>query len=93
MQYEWDSAKANLNVATHGVAFETVQDFDWQGALILEDTRRDYGEQRFLAYGMIGGRLHALVFTPRGEAVRVISRRKANSRERTAYDKAKDEGK
>lgn len=62
MRYEWDSAKASYNVAVHGVAFETAEDFDWQGALILEDTRRDYGERRFLAYGMIAGRLHALGF-------------------------------
>jgi len=93
MQYEWDGAKASHNRAVHGVAFGTVEDFDWQSALILEDTRRDYGEQRFLAYGKIARRLHALVFTPRGKAVRVISLRKANSRERKAYDEAKSRGK
>ncbi len=81
MEYEWDEAKADRNAACHGVSFESITDFDWTKASVLEDNRNDYGERRFIAYGPIGNRLHCLVFTLRGERIRIISLRKANSRE------------
>jgi len=62
--------------------------FDWAGALILEDTRENYGERRFQALGLIGARLHMLVFTPRPDSVRIISLRKANRREVSRYEQA-----
>jgi len=80
-EYEWDARKALANLSKHGVPFEAVLGFQWNDALILRDERRDYGEPRFLAYGLIDERLHALVFTPRKGRIRVISLRKANSRE------------
>lgn len=55
--------------------------FDWDGALVVTDDRRDYGEPRLRALGLIDGRLHAVVVTPRGDALRIISLRKANKRE------------
>jgi uncharacterized protein len=53
--------------------------------LIGQDTRKEYGERRYQAVGIIGEDLHMLVFTPRDGAVRVISLRRANQRERTRY--------
>ena len=47
--------------------------------------RRDYGERRYQAMGMIGEDLYMLVFTPRDGAVHVISLRRANQRERKRY--------
>jgi uncharacterized DUF497 family protein len=38
-------------------------DFDFATAIVLRDDRKDYGEDRFRAYGTIRERLHALVFT------------------------------
>ena len=58
------------------------------GAVVLanlvvefEDTRRDYGERRVIAVGTIAGRLHVCVYTMRGEICRIISLRKANTKE------------
>ena len=48
-----------------GVPFEWAADFAWDGSLIVEDLRKDYGERRFQALGLIGDRLHMMVFTPR----------------------------
>ena len=56
----------------------------------VEDVRRDYGEPRFQALGEIDGRLHMLVFTPRGGDVHVISLRKANRREIKRYEEEKE---
>jgi uncharacterized DUF497 family protein len=57
-------------------------------ALIVEDIRKLYEEQRFQVLGLIEGRLHMLVFTPRGAKMHVISLRKANSREINRYEQA-----
>ena len=45
------------------------------------DIRLDYGEPRFTTVGVLDGRMVILVWTPRGEARRIISMRKANERE------------
>jgi hypothetical protein len=52
---------------------------------VIEDNRKNYGERRFLAFGPIGDRLHCVAFSVRGENIRVISLRKANSRELERY--------
>jgi len=82
---EYDIAKHADNVARRGLSFELVRQFEWSSARIERDTRRDYGEPRFQATGLIDGSLHRVVFTPRGGKVRVISLRRANQRERKRY--------
>jgi uncharacterized DUF497 family protein len=59
--------------------------------VIVEDTRRNYGEPRLRVISRLDGRLHAAVVTPRGEDLRVISFRRASRREVMLYGK-KDEG-
>ena len=80
--YEWDAKKRQANLAKHGVDFAIVADFEWGGAFVLEDDRYDYGEIRMVAIGRIKGRIHTMVYTERGQKVRVISLRKANRAER-----------
>jgi hypothetical protein len=82
----FDPAKDERNVAERGISFAAAEAFEWNTALIAEDLRRDYGERRFLALGLIAGRLHAMVFTPRAGKVHVISLRKANTRETRRYE-------
>lgn len=60
--------------------------FDWDTALVVEDVRYEYGETRLRAFGFILGRLHVMVFTPRGRDVRIISLRKAKAREVRWYE-------
>lgn len=55
--------------------------FDWDNATVLEDLRRDYGERRFRAYGMLDDASCMVAFTTRDETVRVISLRRMNRRE------------
>ena len=50
-----------------------------------EDFREDYSEPRFITVGLLDSRMVVLVWTPRGEARRIISMRKANKREQTRY--------
>ena len=81
----YDPAKDAANLKSRGLSFDQAVELDWTSAVIVEDTRNDYGERRFRVFGYIGERLYALVFTPRGNAVHVISFRKANGREMKRY--------
>jgi hypothetical protein len=50
MAFEFDHGKDMLNRASHGIGLSDFSGFDWE-PLILRDTRRDYGEDRFRAFG------------------------------------------
>ena len=86
MNVSYDPRKNEKNIAERGISFERAAEFEWSSALIVEDSRKDYGEPRFQALGFIGKRLHALEFTPRAGLVHVISLRKANRREVKRYE-------
>lgn len=86
MDISFDAAKNARNIATRGISFERALEFEWESAMIVADTRRDYGEHRFLAFGLIAERLHVLVFTPRSGKAHIISLRKANKREVERYE-------
>jgi hypothetical protein len=85
VEIEFDSAKDARNLRERGLSFAL--------ALILfenllgevEDTRRDYGERRMIAFGLIAGRLHACVYTVRGSTRRIISLRKASRKEQLLW--------
>jgi uncharacterized DUF497 family protein len=83
--YEWDDAKRTANLVKHGIDFLEVEDLDLLAAVIVEDRRRDYGEDRFRAYLRVEGSGRALTFTWRGGKIRVISLRRAREREMRRY--------
>ena len=80
MPYDWDPAKAASNLAKHGVEFASVEGFQWWDRIFV---RASLGgpEPRLEASGLIGNRVHVLVFSIETRATRVISLRKANERE------------
>lgn len=86
MKISYDPKKNARNVAERGLGFELADAFEWESAIIWQDTRHDYGEERYIALGRIGPRVHSLVFTQRSEAVHIISLRKANRREIRRYE-------
>jgi uncharacterized DUF497 family protein len=90
--FEWDDAKRAANLTHHKIDFAAALGFRWETAQFTQDTRRYYGELRMVAVGHIGPRLHVLVFTRRGERLRIISLRRANARERNHYEKGRTEG-
>jgi len=57
MATEFDATKNALNIVKHGIDFAMVDGFEWDSAVVVEDTRRDYGETRLIALGYIGDRL------------------------------------
>ena len=86
MKISFDPVKSERNETERGLPFTLVEQLDWSAAIIEEDVRKDYGERRYKVLGLIGDRLHAVVFTPRADKVHVISLRKANPREGKSYD-------
>ncbi len=86
----FDPIKSDRNDVERGLPFTVVARMEWDSALLREDTRKDYGERRFFGLGLIEGRLHAVVFTPRDDKVHVISLRKANSREVKNYEQTQN---
>jgi uncharacterized DUF497 family protein len=84
----FDPAKSAKNVTERGLSFELVAELDWDRAIIDEDMRKDFGDLRLLILAPPNGRLHALVATPRGRDLRVISFRKANKKEIRKYGKS-----
>jgi len=92
MIFEWDEAKRLINLEKHGVDFVDAPKM-WGGTmLVAEDTRREYGESRYVGTGRIEGRAMVVVYTNRSaNVVRIISLRKANSRETRSYENATNE--
>ena len=86
MDITFDPTKNARNIEERGLSFECVAEFDFESAVFVEDTRRDDGEPRWRALGLVGDRVHALVFVETGTGVRVISFRKANGREVKSYE-------
>lgn len=87
MEVAFDPAKNARNVRDRGLSFERAIDFDFATAGLAIDTRREYGEVRYVAVGYLDGRLHVLCFTETPFGIRVISFRKGNSREIQRYEK------
>lgn len=88
MRIEFDPDKNERNIRTRGLSFERAADFDFETALIDIDERLDYGEVRMTAIGSLSGIIHVLIFTMRGDILRVVSFRKANKREVRRYEQA-----
>jgi uncharacterized protein len=85
MRFEFDPAKSAKNERERGLSFAAaVQLFD-SPRLEWDDRRKEYGETRFCALGEIDGRIFFAAFTRRGDAIRIISFRKANRRETREY--------
>ena len=89
MGFEWDDEnKAQENYRKHGVRFpEAEAVLDDPYGIILTDNESDPNEQRFVMLGMGElGRLLVVVYTYRGENIRIISARPAESHERKEYE-------
>jgi len=85
MPFDWDAAKNTANLAKQGIDFRDVVRIFEGPVLERIDDRKDYGEIRVIAFGVVEGHELAVVYTPRSEVRRVISARRAHSSERKAY--------
>ncbi|MDB9527199.1 BrnT family toxin [Oscillatoria sp. CS-180] len=86
MVYPWNRDKAATNLRKHGVDFaDAVSVFSDDLAITIPDERFD--EERFVTIGLDAfGRVLVVVYTLRGDEIRVISARKATQKERRQYE-------
>jgi uncharacterized DUF497 family protein len=71
--------RRGLDFALAGLVFDGVH-------MTRPDDRQDYGESRFVSIGRLGRNVVVMVWTPRGDARRIISMRKANGREKALFE-------
>jgi len=87
MMFEWDEDKAESNQVKHGVSFPfATRAFEDEDRSTVIDNRRDYGETRYITLAKIDNRVYVVAFTSRLANIRLISARKANSKEVDRYD-------
>jgi hypothetical protein len=84
--FEWDPAKAALNLRKHGISFpyatRVFVDPHRQERL---DTREEYGEERWVVLGRVDEFILVVVYTLRGSNIRLISARKADRNDYGIY--------
>ncbi|TFF25711.1 BrnT family toxin [Jiella endophytica] len=85
MLVEWDEVKASTNFAKHGVAFVDAAKIFAGPFVRRRDDRRDYGEDRFRAIGSDKTRVLVVIYTLRGDTVRLISAWKAGRHDQRKY--------
>jgi uncharacterized DUF497 family protein len=87
VEFEWDEAKRRSNLRKHGIDFVGVEQlFEGVTVTILDD-RADYGEERFVTFGLLDGRVVAVAHTEADKVIRIISVRKATKNEESGYFK------
>ncbi len=89
MGFEWDEAKNETNIRKHGIDFADAIDMFNHPMLSLEDTREEYGEERWIGLGYLAPLIGVVVYTEGvGDVIRIISARKATKREVSRYEQA-----
>ena len=87
MSYGWDEQKRQINVKKHGVDFIDVPEVFDGDTVTIPDDRFDYGENRFIVIGILKNMVVVVIYTERGENIRIISARKATKNEQIYYFK------
>jgi len=85
MNFEWDDTKRKSNIKKHGIDFINAKMIFAGYTLTIEDDRYDYGEERFVTFGILEGRVVVVVHTETENLIRIISIRKATKYEEKAY--------
>lgn len=85
MEITFDQAKRLKTLNERGLDFADSSKVFEGPHLTIEDDRADYGETRFFTVGWLNQRLVVIVWTERGNCMRIISMRKANEREQRAF--------
>jgi uncharacterized protein len=85
VQFEFDPDKSQRNKEKHGLDFVEAQAL-WRDDRRVEIPARTRGEPRIATIGSIASEIWVAVWTPRGNAVRLISVRRARTNEGKLYE-------
>lgn len=81
MRFSWSPAKRLSNLKVHGLDFVDAPSVFEGATFTFEDDRFKYQEQRFVTLGLLAGVPVSVVHTETTHEIRIISFRKATSRE------------
>jgi hypothetical protein len=81
MRFTWDERKRRVSLKSHGFDFLDAPRVFERATFTFEDDRFDYGEQRFVTLGFLGGVAVSIVHTETSERIHVISFRRATRNE------------
>ncbi len=87
MQFEYDPDKSKDNKNKHGVDFEEAKHL-WDGPVVTVPSPGDYGEDRYVVFGMIRNKHWTAVITNRNGSTRIISVRRSRKKEVRYYGQA-----
>ena len=85
MGVSFNPAKRDITLRERGLDFADAGAIFEGPTYTIEDRRRDYGEERYLTFGLLDERQVAVVWTWRGDDRHIISMRKCNDRETGRY--------
>ncbi len=84
--FEWDDAKNSINVDKHDIDFADATEVFADPNQLTYHSGVETNESRYISIGLLGETLLAVIFTYRGNKVRIISARKARKSERENYE-------
>ena len=87
MKFEWDETKRRANLQKHGIDFADVPRMFDGDVFTIPDERFEYGETRFITFGLLKFRVIVVAHTDRYNIIRLISARKATKDEEKRYFK------
>jgi uncharacterized DUF497 family protein len=86
MKIEFDPRKAASNIKKHGVSFDEAATCLLDNQALVQEDYDAVGESRWTLLGMSNqARLFVVVYTVRGESIRLISARKPTTKEVNFY--------
>ena len=85
MEFTWSETKRVANLKAHGLDFVDAPRVFEGATYTFEDDRFSYGEQRFVTLGLLAGIPVSVIHTKTEHEIRVISFRKATSREASIF--------
>ena len=85
MEVEYDSAKRLRTLEQRGLDMADASQVFSGLKVTIKDDRKDYGEPRWITFGFLSERMVLVVWTTRGNKLRIISMRKANDREKEVF--------
>ncbi|MBU1170886.1 MAG: BrnT family toxin [Proteobacteria bacterium] len=85
MNFKWDDTKRKSNIKKRGIDFINAPMIFDSYTLTINDDRYDYGEERFITFGILEGRVVVVTHTENDDSIRIISIRKATKYEEKTY--------
>ena len=84
MQFEYDQHKSKINQEKHGISLEEAKQI-WFVPAAEVDAQSRFDEQRHMLIGKLGGKFYSVIFTMRGDTIRLISARRSRTKEIKIY--------